>query len=76
LHTQDEIVPFAHQVANLRALGILTATQTPTLVDNLATPYGNTNAMSLNIAAMSYHNSTVGANSILADVWTYMLTRN
>lgn len=76
LHTQDEIVPFAYQVANLKALGMLTVTQTPTLVDNLSTPYNNANAMSLNIPALSYHNSTVGANSILPAVWTYMLTGN
>jgi hypothetical protein len=76
LHTQDEIVPFNYQVANFRALGLLTTSQMPTLVDNLTAPYGNANTMSLNVSALSYHNSTIGANSILPAIWTYMLTRN
>lgn len=76
LHVQDEIVPFAYQVANLRALGVLTAIELPALADNLATPYGNANALSLNVPSLSYHNSTVGANSIFPGIWTYMLTRN
>jgi hypothetical protein len=74
LHTQDEIVPFTYQVANLRGLGLLTATENPMLVDNLTTPYSNAHSMSLNISAISYHNSTVGANAILPNIWTYMLT--
>ncbi len=76
LHTQDEIVPYSHQVANLKGLGLLTASQNPTLADNLASPYSNTRSLSLNIPALSYHNSTVGANSILPNIWTYMLTTN
>lgn len=74
LHTQDEIVPFANQVANLKGLGLLTSSQSPTLVDNLSSPYSNASSLSLNIPAQSYHSSTVGANSILPNVWTYLLT--
>ncbi len=46
LHTQDEIVPFAYQVANLRSLGLLTSAENPVLVDNLSAPYANAHAMS------------------------------
>jgi hypothetical protein len=74
LHTQDEIVPFANQVVNLKGLGLLTSAQSPTLVDNLSSPYSNARALSLNIPAQSYHSSTVGANSILPNIWTYMFT--
>jgi hypothetical protein len=74
LHIQDEIVPFDYQVANLRGLGLLAATESPTLVDNLTNPYSNAHSMSLNISVLSFHNSTVGANPILPNIWTYMLT--
>jgi hypothetical protein len=74
LHTKDEIVPFDYQVANLKGLGLLTAAQSPTLVDNLASPYNNAKALSLNIPANSYHSSSVGANAILPNVWKYMFT--
>lgn len=74
LHIQDEMVPFLYQVANLKGLGLLTATQNPILVDNLTTSYLNTRSMSLNITAFSYHNSTVGANTKLPNIWTYMFT--
>jgi hypothetical protein len=73
LHTQDEIVPFAYQVANNKAMGLLSATESPTLVDNLSAPYANAHSLSLNIPAISYHNSTVGQNPILPNIWTYML---
>ena len=76
LHIQDEIVPFNYQVANLRGLGLLSATENPVLVDNLASPYSNAHSMSLNISALSYHNSTVGANSKLTAIWTYMFASN
>ncbi len=76
LHTQDEIVPFSNQVANLRGLGLLTATQNPVLVDNLTAPFGNEHALSLNIPANSYHSSPIGANSKLLNIWTYMFTFN
>ncbi len=76
LHTQDEIVPFNYQVANLRGLGLLTATENPVLVDNLTAPYSNAHSMSLNISALSFHNSTVGQNSKLPNIWTYMFTTN
>src|SRR6476661_1383242 len=74
LHTRDEIVPFANQVANIRGLGLLAANQAPLLCDNLAAPYSNSRTLSLNIPALSFHNSTVGANAILPLVWEYMLT--
>jgi hypothetical protein len=74
LHMQDEIVPFAYQVANIKALGLLNANQLPVLVDNLTAPYSNKHSLSINIGAVSYHNSTVGQHSILPNIWTYMLT--
>lgn len=74
LHTKDEVVPFDNQVANLKGLGLLNTTQSPTLVDNLASPYNNARALSLNIPANSYHSSTVGQNAILPSVWKYMFT--
>lgn len=74
LHTQDEIVPFTYQVANTRALGLISATQSPLLVDNLTSPYSNVRSLSLNIPAISYHNSTIGQNSILPNIWTYLFT--
>ncbi|MEI7508226.1 MAG: hypothetical protein WCJ62_02040 [Flavobacterium sp.] len=76
LHTQDEIVPFAYQVANIKALGLLSATQSPLLVDNLISPYSNARSLSLNIPAISYHSSTVGQNALLPNIWTYMFTAN
>jgi hypothetical protein len=74
LHTQDEIVPFSNQVANLRGLGLLTAGQNPTLVDNLTTPYSNAHSLSLNIPAISNHASPIGGNAKLPSIWTYMFT--
>ena len=76
LHTADEIVPYNYQVANLRGLGLLTPSQSPILADNLTTPYQNAHSLSLNIVALSNHNSTIGANKILPDLWTYMMTGN
>jgi hypothetical protein len=76
LHTQDEIVPFSNQVANLKGLGLLTATENPVLVDNLAAPFGNAHVLSLNIPANSYHSSPIGGNSKLPNIWTYMFTAN
>ncbi len=76
LHSQDEIVPFNYQVTNMRSLGLLTTTENPILVDNLTAPYSNAHSMSLNISALSFHNSTVGQNSKLPNIWTYMFTSN
>lgn len=76
LHVQDEIVPFNNQVINLRGLGLLGADQDPTLVDNLTMPYLNAHALSINPPAISFHSSTVGANSKLPNIWTYMLMSN
>jgi hypothetical protein len=74
LHIRDEIVPFSNQVINLQGLGLLGVGQNPTEADNLSTPYSNAHCLSVNIPAMSYHSSTIGANSKLPAVWTYMLT--
>lgn len=75
LHTQDQIVSFSNQVKILRDLGVLSSTETPALVDDLTEPYSNLNSFSLNISAISNHNSTIGSNSILPEVWKYMLTQ-
>jgi hypothetical protein len=74
LHTQDEIVPFVYQVANLRGLGLLTATQNLTMADDLASPFNNQRALSLNIPANSFHSSTIGGNAKLPNIWTYLFT--
>lgn len=74
LHTQDEVVPFVYQVANLKGLGLLAPTESPILADNLSTPYSNAKALSLNISALSYHNSPIGMNTKLPNIWTYMFT--
>jgi hypothetical protein len=76
LHVQDEIVPFANQVANLRGLGLLSSSQNPVIIDAIPAPYGNVRSLSTNIQAMSFHSSTIGGNTILPNVWTYMLTTN
>lgn len=75
LHTQDEVVSFANQVANSRALGLLSATENPLLADNLIAPFGNANCLSLNIPALSFHSSTIGKNTKLPAIWTYLFTR-
>ncbi len=76
LHTQDQIVSFSNQVEILRDLGLLFSSETPTLVDDLTSPYSNSNSLSLNISALSNHNSTIGNNSILPEIWTYMFTHD
>jgi hypothetical protein len=75
LHTQDEIVAFTNQVANTRALGLLGVSDNPLLVDNLSAPFSNANCLSLNIPALSYHSSTIGKNTKLPAIWTYLFTR-
>jgi hypothetical protein len=74
LHTQDEIVPFNNQIANISALGLLAAGQSATLADNLTTPYSNSRALSISITALSNHSSTIGGNAILPGLWTYLFT--
>ena len=76
LHTQDEIVSFSYQVEIVRDLGLLSPSEMPTLVDNLSPPYSNSNSLSVNIPAILNHNSTVGGNPILPEVWKYMFTRD
>ena len=74
LHTQDQIVEFSNQVEILRSLGLLSSTETPILADDLITPYSNSNTLSLNISAISNHNSPIGNNSILPEIWKYFFT--
>jgi hypothetical protein len=72
LHFEDEIVPFTNQVSNLRGLGLLTNTENPIAADNLLAPYSNAHVLSINIAALSNHNSPVGGSTILPNIWTYL----
>ncbi len=74
LHSKDEIVSFPNQISNLRGMGMLTATGDPLLVDDLSAPFNNAQTFSLSIPALSFHNSSVGANQILPAVWTYLFT--
>ena len=74
LHIADEIISYDFQVLNLKGLGILAASEEPFLVDTLRPPYENQNALSLNIPAFSNHNSTVGGNTKLPNIWTYLFT--
>lgn len=74
LHVNDEIISYDFQILNLKDLGILTPSEEPLLVDNLNPPYNNKNSLSINIPAFSNHNSTVGGNAKLPDIWTYLLT--
>ncbi|NOT74891.1 MAG: hypothetical protein HOP08_08165 [Cyclobacteriaceae bacterium] len=74
LHVKDEIVPFNNQVANLKGLGLLSPDQNPIVVDDLMPPYFGSHSLSLSISALSFHSSTIGGNSRLPNVWTYMLT--
>jgi hypothetical protein len=74
LHINDEIISYDFQVLNLKDLGVLSLSEDPLLVDDLSSPYNNKNALSLNIPAFSNHNSTVGGNAKLPNIWTYILT--
>jgi hypothetical protein len=74
LHINDEIISYDFQVLNLKDLGVLSLSEDPLLVDDLSSPYNNKNALSLNIPAFSNHNSTVGGNKKLPNIWTYILT--
>lgn len=74
LHINDEIISYDFQVLNLKGLGVLRASEAPLLVDDLNPPYNNKNALSVNIPAFSNHNSTVGGNAKLPDIWTYLFT--
>ncbi len=74
LHINDELASFSSQVSNLKGLGLLASNENPVLVDNLVAPYSNAQSMSINIPANSNHAAPIGRNSILPNVWTYMLT--
>ncbi len=73
LHLRDEVVPFSHQFANLKGLGLLQSDDS-TLVDKLASPYSNSRFLYINTPALSYHSAPIGGNAILPAVWNYMLT--
>lgn len=74
LHTQDQIVSFDDQVKVLRGLELLSAAENPVLIDNLEAPFQNAHCLSLNVTALSNHNSTVGGSKLLPDVWTYLFS--
>jgi len=74
LHINDEIISYDFQVLNLKELGILTSSEEPFLVDDLSPPYNDKNVLALNIPAFSNHNSTIGGNTKLPSIWTYLLT--
>lgn len=76
LHERDNVVDFAYQVANIKALELLSATEVPVLVDDLSAPYLNANALSINTPALSFHNGPIGSNQILPEIWTYLFTGN
>lgn len=76
LHERDNVVDFTFQVANTRALGVLSATETPVLADDLSTPYSNANSLSINTPALSFHSGPIGSNQILPEIWTYLFTGN
>ena len=74
LHINDEMISYDFQVLNLKELGILTSSEEPLLVDDLSPPYNDKNVLALNIPAFSNHNSTIGGNTKLPSIWTYLLT--
>ncbi len=76
LHERDQVVDFAFQVTNLRALGLLSANEEPVLADDLTTPYSNANSLSINTPALSFHNGPIGSNRILPEIWTYLFIGN
>jgi len=76
LHERDQVVDFAFQVANLRALGLLSENEEPILADDLTSPYSNANSLSINTPALSFHSGPIGSNRILPEIWTYLFTGN
>ncbi len=76
LHINDEIVPFANQLANIQGIGLLKNDQNPAAIDRQSTEKDYRNSMSINVSAISNHSSTVGSNAILPSIWTFMLTSN
>jgi hypothetical protein len=75
LHLNDEIVPFGNQYQNNISLGLKSIKDT-TFIDNLSTPFNNSNFLYTNIPAISNHNSTVGNNSKVKEAWSYILNTN
>jgi hypothetical protein len=76
LHAQDEVVPFERQFANIKALGVIGATDTTTLMDDLSGNYNNKNGFHTEISAITEHGSTLGGNWKLPPFWTYLLGEN
>lgn len=74
LHLNDEIVPFSQQFQNNKGLGMLMNDDT-TLIDNSASPYSNSQFLYTNVAAISQHSSTTGAQPKVKEAWNYMLTK-
>lgn len=75
VHELDEIVPFTNQVVNLKALGLLTPEESPMPAGGLTSTFNEARALSINSPALSFHNSTVGANPQLPTIWKYLFGR-
>ncbi len=76
LHINDEVVPYERQLANIRAIGLISAVDSTTLMDNLTGAYEDKNAFHTAIAAISEHGATLGGNWRLPNFWTYLLGEN
>ncbi|NOQ73794.1 MAG: hypothetical protein GQ574_17435 [Crocinitomix sp.] len=76
LHANDEVVPYEYQLANIRAIGVIGAADTTTLMDDLSGAYNNKNAYHTSISALTEHGSTLGGNWRLPNFWTYLLGEN
>ncbi len=76
LHINDEVVPYERQLANIRAIGLIGAADSTTLMDNLTGAYESENAFHTAISAISEHGSTLGGNWRLPNFWTYLLGEN
>ncbi|MFT5822725.1 MAG: hypothetical protein ACI8ZM_003982 [Crocinitomix sp.] len=76
LHANDEVVPYEYQLANIRAIGVLAAADTTTLMNDLSGTYDNKNAYHTTITALTEHGSTLGGNWRLPNFWTYLLGEN
>jgi pimeloyl-ACP methyl ester carboxylesterase len=74
LHLHDEIVSFSKQYANLKALGLVQKDDT-TRIENTAPLYRNSHLLYTVTPSLLNHNSPVGKNPIIRNVWKYMLTK-
>jgi len=77
LSLNDEIVDFSKQFINISGLGMLLNDDT-TLVDNLASPYGFSQALytvqTPGLIILNHNVPPIKNTSINHNVWTYMLT--